>query len=35
MVRDQFASGGRSSTKLFRPAPIAADAEIGVEAALW
>jgi hypothetical protein len=35
VVRDRFASSGRQASDLFRPSPIAALAEIGLEAALW
>lgn len=35
VVRDRFASGGRNSTDLFQPSPVAAAAEIGLESRLW
>jgi len=35
LSRDRFTSGGRGSTELFQPAPLALEAQIGLEAALW
>lgn len=35
LVRDRFVSTGRDATELFRPAPVALSAQLGLEATLW
>ncbi|HKY34752.1 MAG TPA: hypothetical protein VJN18_02330 [Polyangiaceae bacterium] len=35
LVRDHFISGGAAAQRLFRPAPVGLEAEIGLEARLW